>query len=80
MFLSTPPSRVATLRPGILEHGVAVSIHATLAGGDDHLLFAPNALATFLSTPPSRVATLPEVSASIAHSMFLSTPPSRVAT
>ena len=33
-FLSTPPSRVATSLPGRGLAAVAVSIHATLAGGD----------------------------------------------
>ena len=34
MFLSTPPSRVATRRAGGRHGADAVSIHATLAGGD----------------------------------------------
>ena len=56
-FLSTPPSRVATLSdvgPVNISH---VSIHATLAGGDagEALGLPPEKL--FLSTPPSRVAT-----------------------
>ena len=34
MFLSTPPSRVATEADGISEAMLYVSIHATLAGGD----------------------------------------------
>ena len=34
MFLSTPPSRVATNDVFFLCHHVHVSIHATLAGGD----------------------------------------------
>ena len=58
MFLSTPPSRVATmLRGELLRMAAGVSIHATLAGGDEW----PEKLCTngvlFLSTPPSRVAT-----------------------
>ena len=57
MFLSTPPSRVATAVEVEYQYYAAVSIHATLAGGD-----ALNALCgiweeMFLSTPPSRVAT-----------------------
>ena len=35
MFLSTPPSRVATNLHRGFAGGVRVSIHATLAGGDD---------------------------------------------
>ena len=34
MFLSTPPSRVATFKPSTLLCELFVSIHATLAGGD----------------------------------------------
>ena len=34
-FLSTPPSRVATQRLRIFDLALQVSIHATLAGGDD---------------------------------------------
>ena len=33
-FLSTPPSRVATITVKALQQGRGVSIHATLAGGD----------------------------------------------
>ena len=34
MFLSTPPSRVATENPKAIKFHFEVSIHATLAGGD----------------------------------------------
>ena len=59
MFLSTPPSRVATpAGKPVLVPESDVSIHATLAGGD----YVPNAAEVealaFLSTPPSRVATV----------------------
>ena len=37
-FLSTPPSRVATIHIGIRRASAAVSIHATLAGGDSLIL------------------------------------------
>ena len=37
--------------------GIQVSIHATLAGGDETLQLVPDELWEFLSTPPSRVAT-----------------------
>ena len=35
-FLSTPPSRVATILPSLQNTEQQVSIHATLAGGDTH--------------------------------------------
>ena len=57
-FLSTPPSRVATLPA---PHGCRcfeVSIHATLAGGDDKRSIFYICTDVFLSTPPSRVATV----------------------
>ena len=38
MFLSTPPSRVATGHKVVIFLLILVSIHATLAGGDDGLL------------------------------------------
>ena len=38
VFLSTPPSRVATVVPPGADNAVLVSIHATLAGGDRHSL------------------------------------------
>ena len=79
LFLSTPPSRVATVR-------LAVGHAAPLA----FLSTPPSRVATggvgtsakgfaFLSTPPSRVATTScFVTAQLCS--FLSTPPSRVAT
>ena len=82
LFLSTPPSRVATWRynlfadrdsgfyprhprgwrrvgAGVYHQAGFVSIHATLAGGDDKWRAKLYSLVTFLSTPPSRVATGP---------------------
>ena len=56
-----------------------VSIHATLAGGDEILSRAYQNINTFLSTPPSRVATTSESFGGYSYT-FLSTPPSRVAT
>ena len=58
MFLSTPPSRVATQRYPHYRHRGTVSIHATLAGGDRARRASNSARVTFLSTPPSRVATV----------------------
>ena len=57
MFLSTPPSRVATHTLARCKGLTVVSIHATLAGGDDEFAATRAGLNTFLSTPPSRVAT-----------------------
>ena len=37
MFLSTPPSWVATQLAGSKQEGLEVSIHATLVGGDGEL-------------------------------------------
>ena len=57
-FLSTPPSRVATLEVSLYKRGTAyVSIHATLAGGDATCRGRRGGVRMFLSTPPSRVAT-----------------------
>ena len=47
--------RPATLRT--YANGVAVSIHATLAGGDSAPPRSKTSASLFLSTPPSRVAT-----------------------
>ena len=58
MFLSTPPSRVATTIKGYKVIGRIVSIHATLAGGDQNVEGFFSLIFRFLSTPPSRVATL----------------------
>ena len=57
VFLSTPPSRVATTRLEPFKGRFSVSIHATLAGGDECLTTCRNSFIMFLSTPPSRVAT-----------------------
>ena len=57
LFLSTPPSRVATFGSGKTLSLVHVSIHATLAGGDTAASGLPSWGLWFLSTPPSRVAT-----------------------
>ena len=57
MFLSTPPSRVATHFIKLNSVIANVSIHATLAGGDQHPAERWGFLFMFLSTPPSRVAT-----------------------
>ena len=56
-----------------------VSIHATLAGGDRHVLDVWQPGIQFLSTPPSRVATA-ALRGKFEKMAFLSTPPSRVAT
>ena len=58
MFLSTPPSRVATYaKAAVFSTSKGVSIHATLAGGDDKAYADKELAMLFLSTPPSRVAT-----------------------
>ena len=79
VFLSTPPSRVATCTGIILIVPKLVSIHATLAGGDCIGYRGMPGKRLFLSTPPSRVATAGF--GLVCHQRwFLSTPPSRVAT
>ena len=40
LFLSTPPSRVATILDAVVFPHRAVSIHATLAGGDPSSLYS----------------------------------------
>ena len=57
VFLSTPPSRVATTGAGYRHPTNQISIHATLAGGDRSSCSSRGQLFGFLSTPPSRVAT-----------------------
>ena len=57
-FLSTPPSRVATYPKRNFLPESDVSIHATLAGGDDKKSIEMMGNLKFLSTPPSRVATM----------------------
>ena len=79
MFLSTPPSRVATVSACSSILSNSVSIHATLAGGDyshtpkgfTRKCFYPRHPRGWRLFSPS-VCMLPDV--------FLSTPPSRVAT
>ena len=56
-FLSTPPSRVATQENDKSNSANHVSIHATLAGGDNFSTPPGGLYTAFLSTPPSRVAT-----------------------
>ena len=79
VFLSTPPSRVATgIRARVVQVDV-VSIHATLAGGDRVVRFhRPKIFVSIHATlaggdccKSDRRSSMPE---------FLSTPPSRVAT
>ena len=81
MFLSTPPSRVATccrrcstiaLACFYPRHPRGWRLRLRLSSSFPHL--------KFLSTPPSRVATGFYLIWRTAFSMFLSTPPSRVAT
>ena len=58
LFLSTPPSRVATAAELDVDSCLErVSIHATLAGGDLEKALEDTNKKLFLSTPPSRVAT-----------------------
>ena len=57
LFLSTPPSRVATQVFRRFFFSLPVSIHATLAGGDICVRIDARRRDRFLSTPPSRVAT-----------------------
>ena len=79
MFLSTPPSRVATNFVTLDSFNALVSIHATLAGGDGVpsmriLDFTVSIHATLAGGDPI---------ADFLHAVavvFLSTPPSRVAT
>ena len=79
-FLSTPPSRVATLCSYVVSTTLSVSIHATLAGGDGFRCAEIGLRFKFLSTPPSRVATNGKRAYTQIVRKFLSTPPSRVAT
>ena len=78
-FLSTPPSRAATIQMSGTGCRTWVSIHATLAGGDCGLDLPVGRYNVFLSTPPSRVATA-FLYVGVICREFLSTPPSRVAT
>ena len=80
MFLSTPPSRVATEVCPLRDEVIVVSIHATLAGGD---IEQSAALRATLNV--SIHATLAGGDGRLyvwehRTDWFLSTPPSRVAT
>ena len=79
MFLSTPPSRVATFRSAS-EFVLLPSFYPRHPRGwRRRARFALYQYNAFLSTPPSRVATAPPGNSGISLA-FLSTPPSRVAT
>ena len=80
MFLSTPPSRVATKTTENIMVFSKVSIHATLAGGDDESLPAsPTPVIVSIHATLAGGDKLPTVQKEL-DDMFLSTPPSRVAT
>ena len=80
MFLSTPPSRVAT-QDASQAAGRQPGFYPRHPRGwrpgrrQDH-----QSRLEFLSTPPSRVATIEQDANSAIFVQFLSTPPSRVAT
>ena len=80
VFLSTPPSRVATRYINVTAEFLCLFLStppsrvATVNAVNGVL-----AVHKFLSTPPSRVATFIQQNARVLYS-FLSTPPSRVAT
>ena len=81
LFQSTPPSRVATQAvSGMLGNMQSISIHTTLAGGDETLGSGTLPQLEFQSTPPSRVATRDDSHCYNSGYRFQSTPPSRVAT
>ena len=42
IFQSTPPSRVATVIPAMLISTIPISIHTTLAGGDNSAIVCPS--------------------------------------
>ena len=80
LFLSTPPSRVATVDAGMNVVESIVSIHATLAGGD-HVHFEVRATATGVSIHATLAGGDRQAALNVQSLyMFLSTPPSRVAT
>ena len=79
LFQSTPPSRVATMVRTDRVSRYTISIHTTLAGGDDKSIIPNPTNDRFQSTPPSRVATAESMIA-VRQGAFQSTPPSRVAT
>ena len=70
---------MATFPPSKTRRINTVSIHATLAGGDNKSYIIATSTRGFLSTPPSRVATQLHYFTATFYK-FLSTPPSRVAT
>ena len=79
VFLSTPPSRVATVRVKAYPLKILVSIHATLAGGDGRVVRGWGGVCVSIH------ATLAGGDVKFCPSdkfadEFLSTPPSRVAT
>ena len=57
-FQSTPPLREATAAPTAARPSRPVSIHASLAGGDERVQKPEGAAYKFQSTPPLREATL----------------------
>ena len=62
LFLSTPPSWVATKVRSHVAYHPDVSIHATLVGGDGQTYTIQRLTEKFLSTPPSWVATISHTS------------------
>ena len=80
VFLSTPPSRVATHRFPISLFALECFYPRHPRGWRPTTMGIMNLLTAFLSTPPSRVATHFFVLHSMLELLFLSTPPSRVAT
>ena len=78
-FLSTPPSRVATVAFTAVARLNSVSIHATLAGGDDYAQLKASYDERFYPRHPRGWRQL-SGSGSSSFFAFLSTPPSRVAT
>ena len=79
MFLSTPPSRVATSNASLILVSADVSIHATLAGGD---VLSAALIRPFVVSIHATLAGGDLFGHCASHSRcaFLSTPPSRVAT
>ena len=79
MFLSTPPSRVATAFNNVHSSFDKVSIHATLAGGDSDSAGVRNQRICFYPRHP-RGWRRNSLFGNRSVNVFLSTPPSRVAT
>ena len=80
MFLSTPPSRVATDGAVVIARVDKVSIHATLAGGDQQpvrRIYAHRRVSIHATLAGGDCC---RRRANMYEKMFLSTPPSRVAT